>query len=190
MKASAMPLIGITVLLTIMLPSTALGADSVFLKLDGIKGESTDQVHSEEIVLLSYTQSFGRPDAGSATSAAGRTAGAGRANCGAITVTKLVDTASPALLGRVLNGTVINSGVITFRKEAAKPFEYYKVTLTDVVIHAISQTDVSPTDPTTILEQISMNARKIKFDYMPQKADGSSGQTVTFSWDCAANKPG
>jgi hypothetical protein len=33
-----------------------------------------------------------------------------------------------------------------------------------------------------------MSAAKFKFEYRPQKADGSLGATVQFGWDCAANK--
>jgi hypothetical protein len=35
---------------------------------------------------------------------------------------------------------------------------------------------------------VSISAAKFKFEYRPQKADGSPGTSVTFGWDCAANK--
>jgi hypothetical protein len=60
MKVLGPTLTSIAILLTIMLPSTAVAADSVFLKLDNIEGESTAVGHEKEIVLLSYTQSFSR----------------------------------------------------------------------------------------------------------------------------------
>jgi type VI secretion system secreted protein Hcp len=162
-----------------VLPSSAVAADSVFLKLDNIEGESTAVGHAKEIVLLSYTQSFTR--AGAA---------AGKADCGAITVAKLLDRSSPALMGAVMSGQVIPNGVITFRKEGNQPLEYYKVTLTNVLIQSISQTDASPTDPTTALEQISMSAGKFKFEYVTQGTAGQAQGGVTFSWDCLANTPG
>ena len=164
--------------------STAHAAEDLFLKLEGIQGESTDSAHRNEIVLLSYSQSFTNPVA---SGGSGGAAGSVQPNCGAITVTKLVDRSSAALIGGVLSGKLISTGVITFRKAGAQPLEYYKVTLTDVLIHAISQTDVSPTDPTTILEQISMSAVRFKFEYTPQKADGSPGRIVAFGWDCSSN---
>jgi type VI secretion system secreted protein Hcp len=89
-----------------------------------------------------------------------------------------------------LSGKVIPNGVITFRKEGNQPLEYYKVTLTDVLIQSISQTDVSPTDPTTILEQISMSVGKFKFEYVTQGTTGGAQGGVTFSWDCLANTQG
>jgi len=161
------------VALILVVPSAAPAAESLFLKLDGIQGESTDPTHQGEIVLLSYSQSF--------TNAGGRG--------GAVTVTKSVDRSSPALIGAVLRGTQIPSGVITFRTEGTSRFEFYTVVLTDVLINAISQTDASPADPTTILEQISINAREIRFEYRPQLPTGAPGATVAFGWNCVTNTP-
>jgi type VI secretion system secreted protein Hcp len=158
-------------------PSAALAAEDLFLKLTGIKGESTDAQHKNEIVLLSYSQSFTQP----------ASAGGGIANCGVVKVTKVIDRSSPALIGAVLTARNIPTAVITFRNSGAAPFEYYKVTLTDVVIQAITQTDASPTDSTTILEQISIIGTTFKFEYTLPTATGSPGVPVVFAWDCAKN---
>jgi len=162
-------------------PVAAPAADDVFLSIPGILGESTDSKHKNEIVLLSYSQSFTNPVTGGG-------AGAGRVNCGAVKVTKVVDKSSPLLIAGVATGKHYSKAVITFRKAGEQPLEYYTVTLTDVLLDAITQTDASPADATTILEQVSISAAKFKFEYRPQKADGSTGTAVTFGWDCAANK--
>ena len=166
----------VTVIL--LMPGAALAADLLFLKLTGIPGESTDAEHQGEIVLVAYTQSFTNPG--------GR--GAAPANCGAITVMKAIDRSSPALIGAVMGGTRIPDGLITFRKAGEQPFEYYKVTLKDVFINAITQTDTSGTDPATILEQISMNANTINFEYTPQLPGGGAGDRVSFGWNCLTNR--
>ena len=162
-------------------PVAAPAADDVFLKIPGILGESTDSKHKDEIVLLSYSQSFTNPVTGGG-------AAAGRVNCGAVKVTKVVDKSSPLLIAGVATGTHYASAVITFRKAGEQPVEYYTVTLSDVLLDAITQTDASPADATTILERVSMSAAKFRFEYRPQKADGSIGTAVTFGWDCEANK--
>ena len=72
-------------------PGAALAEDELFLKLGDIVGGSTHAHHNGEIVLLSYSQSFTQQ------------AIAG-GNCGPITVTKLIDKSSPALIGGVLTG--------------------------------------------------------------------------------------
>jgi type VI secretion system secreted protein Hcp len=103
-------------------------------------------------------------------------------------VTKVVDKSSPFLIAGVATGKHYSKAVITFRKAGTQQVEYYTVTLNDVLLDAITQIDASPTDATTILEQVSMSAAKFKFEYRPQKADGSLAPIVSFGWDCAANK--
>ncbi|HTO47440.1 MAG TPA: type VI secretion system tube protein Hcp [Burkholderiales bacterium] len=167
-------------------PVAAPAAEDLFLKIEGIVGESTDAKHAKEIVLLSYTQSFMNPV--STTSGGG--GGTGKVNCGDVKVTKLVDRASPFLIAGVATGKAYPTALITFRKAGKTQIEYYKVTLSEVFLDAITQTDASPTDATTILEQLSMSAAKFQFEYRPQNADGSMGAAVKFSWDCRANKQG
>src|SRR5262249_18606738 len=122
-----------------LLAPSGVAAEDLFLRLDGIKGESTDDQHAKEIVLLSYSQSFSKPPGGAPNPT----------NCGAIVVTKLIDRSSPALIGAVLTGTAIPTGQITFRKSGQTPLEYFKVMMTEVVIESINQSD-SSSDPTTV----------------------------------------
>jgi type VI secretion system secreted protein Hcp len=164
-------------------PAAAPAADDVFLMIPGILGEAKDDKHKDEIVLLSYSQSFTNPVTGG-----GAGGGAGRVNCGAVKVSKVVDRASPLLIAGVATGKHYSKAVITFRKAGDKPLEYYTVTLTDVMLDSIIQTDASPTDATTILEQLSMTAAKFKFEYKPQKADGSADASITFGWNCATTR--
>ncbi len=168
-------------------PVAAPAADDVFLRITNpnILGESQDTKHKDEIVLLSYSQSFTNPVT---AGGAGGGGSAGRVNCGAVKVTKILDKASPFLIAGVATGRHYQKAVITFRRAGGNPVEYYTVTLTDVLLDSITQTDASPTDATTILEQVSLTAAKFKFQYTPVDAKGAPGTPVTFSWDCVANK--
>ena len=177
------PLLAGMVAAGVAAPVAAPAADDVFLRIPGILGESTDDKHKDEIVLLSYSQSFTNPVTGGGAGGGGT----GKVNCGAVKVTKVLDKSSPVLILGVATGKHYKSAVITFRKAGAQPLEYYTVTLADVVLDSITQTDASPTDATTILEQVSITAAKFKFEYRPQKASGGAGTPVSFSWDCAAN---
>ena len=161
-------------------PVAAPAADDVFLKLDGIAGESTSKGHEKEISLLSYSQSFTNP-----ATAGG--AGTGKVNCGDVRVTKLVDRSSPDLIAHVATGKHISKAVITFRKAGEQPLEYYTVTLSDVMLNAITQTDASPADATTILEQVSMSATRFRFEYRQQSPSGGTAGVISFGWDCAKN---
>jgi type VI secretion system secreted protein Hcp len=164
---------------TVATPVPAL-ADT-FLKLGDIQGEATDAKHKNEIVVLSFTQSW----LNTTTIGPGGTA-SGKVQCGAITLMKNIDKSSPRLLLAVATGQAIPEGKLTFRTEGAQPLEYYTITLAEVVVNEVTQTDTP--DPARIMEKIVLNARNFKYDYRPQNAKGGLGAPVRFGFDCAANK--
>jgi type VI secretion system secreted protein Hcp len=163
-------------------PAPAL-AES-FLKLGDIKGESTDVKHKGEIDILSFTQSFINT-----VSIGGGGAGAGKVQCGAITMMKNIDASSPFLLKGVATGQHFKDAVITFRSGNAKDSnEYYVITMQDVFVTELSQTDSA--DPNRIFEKLVVNAGSFEFKYTPSNVKGSVGQPVSFKWSCVDNKIG
>jgi type VI secretion system secreted protein Hcp len=163
-------------------PAPVSAIDDIFLKLDGIEGESQDSKHKNEIDVLSYTQAFRNTGAkftgGSPTT--------GKVTCGSVTVLKNIDKSSPQLIEAVVLGKHIRKGVITFRKAGKELIEYYVVTMNDVFVEAIDQTDTP--DASAIVERVSLNAAKFDFKYTPQKEDGTPGPSELFSFDCVAQK--
>jgi type VI secretion system secreted protein Hcp len=158
-------------------------ADDVFLKLDGVQGESLDARHKGEIPILSYTQGFTGPFA---RGAAGTGAGAGKTICGPVTITKFVDVSSPDLILSVANGKHIPKAVFTFRRPGQAQFEYYKVTLEDVIITEVEQTG-SSSAAARAMEKVSLMGRRFSFEYVQQAPDGRIGARPKAGWDCVAN---
>jgi len=153
-----------------------------FLKLGDIRGESTDSKHKGEIEILSFSQSFTNTSDGSF----GGGAGTGKVQCGAISMLKSIDASSPFLLKGVATGQHYKDAVITFRAAGSKESqEYYVITMSDVLISELSQTDSA--DPNRIFEKLVINARTFEFKYTPSSIKGSV-TPVSFKYDCAANK--
>ena len=165
-------------------PLPAAAADEIFLRLEGVKGESVDARHLAEIELLSYSQSMTGPLARSA-------AGAGKTACGPVTVMKYVDQSSPDLILFVANGRPIARAVITFRKSGQSAFEYYRVTLENLVVTEVEQSNSrlnfpSPAPPRAV-EKVSLMSQRLRFEYYAQTPDGRVGMAPKAGWDCAAN---
>ena len=159
-------------------PVVAAAQTDVFLKLDGVIGESQDRKHKGEIEILTYTQSFSN----SARVTRGTTSGPGRVSCGAVTVVKSIDKASPQLIMLVTTGAHVPTGVITFRAAGKDQLEYYKITMTDVVVTEVEQTD----EPAgTIAEKVSMLADRLLFEYRTEYPNSTS---TKFGWDCVTNQ--
>src|SRR5262245_35434298 len=100
-------------------------AGDMFLKLEGIKGESKDHKHVDSIHIESFTWGMTQPS----NNATGGGAGSGKVSIKDIAITKFVDKSSPSLLLCCANGKHIAKGLITFRKAGAKPLEYLKFKL-------------------------------------------------------------
>jgi len=152
-------------------------AADMFLKLEGIKGESTDSKHSNEIEILSY--SFGVTQPG--TGAQGSGHGGGRAHVQDFQITHHTDAASPTLFAMCATGKHIKEGTFIARKAGGDQQEYMTVKLTDVLISSVQNGGSGGND--IPLEQVSLNFGKIEIDYKPQKADGTLGGGIKGGWD-------
>jgi len=156
-------------------------AVDMFLKLNGVTGESKDKVHTKEIDVLSW--SWGLMNSGSAHVGGG--AGSGKVSVQDVTLSKVVDSSSPKLMLACCNGTHYPSAVLTVRKAGGKPVEYIKVKMEEILIAGVSTGGSYSEDRLT--ENIILNFAKVSMDYTPQKADGSADTAIPFAWDIAAN---
>jgi len=157
-------------------------AVDMFLKMLPIKGESKDAVHKEEIDVLAW--SWGASQSG--TTHLGTGGGAGKVNVQDLSFTKYVDKSSHLLLSGCAKGTHFTDALLTVRKAGDKPLEYIKITMNEVMVTSVSTGGSGGEDRLT--ENVTLNFAKVKFEYTPQKGDGSGDATVNFAFDIAANK--
>ncbi|MCR9108570.1 type VI secretion system tube protein Hcp [Marivita sp. XM-24bin2] len=157
-------------------------AVDMFLDLKGIPGESKDDKHKDKIDVLAW--SWGCSQSG--TMHFGGGGGAGKANFQDISVTKWIDKASPILMTNVATGDHIAEGTLIVRKAGAKPLEYIKITMTDILVTSVSTGGSGGEDRLT--ENVSLNFAQIKFEYKEQKKDGSGEAAKVFDYNIEANK--
>jgi len=158
-------------------------ATDYFLKLDGIKGETQDSKHKDEIEIMSF--SFGATQTGSFASGLG--GGAGKVSFQDFHFVMTMNKASPLLLQNCATGKHIPSGLITVRKAGGTQVEYLKIKLTDILVSSY-QTGGSSSGGSIPTDQFSLNFAKINFEYADQKADGSLNPGTVASYDLKANK--
>jgi len=152
----------------------------MFLKLDGIKGESQDHKHKDEIHIESF--SWGMNQTGA--HGAGGGGGAGKVSVHDISITKHVDKSSPALMLACCNGKHIPSGLITVRKAGEKPLEYLKIKLSDILISGVQEAGHGGV---TLSESVTINFGKFHIEYLEQKADGTGVPGGEMGWDVKSN---
>lgn len=182
MLSNGINILVITVLLGI--GGSLLGAVDMFIKIEGIPGESQDSVHKDEIDVLAW--SWGMSN--SSTFHDGSGGGTGRATFEDLELTKYIDKSTPLLMQSCSAGVPYPSAILTVRKAGEKPLEYIKIELTDVLVTSVSTGGSGGEDRLT--ENVTLNFRTFKVIYTEQNADGTGGATTEFGWDIAANAPG
>jgi type VI secretion system secreted protein Hcp len=161
----------------------AYAAVDMFLKIDGIDGESQTKGHEKEIELESFSWGATMPIGTGLTGGSGT----GKIMVTDISVTKKLDSTSPQLLEKLFTGQHTPKVVLTLTKPDGKGglLNFYKITLEDVLISSYQTGGSSGGD--IPIESLSLNFAKITFEYTPQKPDGTIGTPVKFGWDLAKN---
>jgi len=108
-------------------------AQDIFLKINGIEGESQDTDHKNEIEILAFNWKAFQES----TMHAGSGGGAGKATVEDLEFDHFVDRSSPNLMKYCLTGKHVQEAKLTVRKAGGNPLEYLKFTFTDVIITSI-----------------------------------------------------
>ena len=154
-------------------------AIDIFLKIDGIDGESTDDKHKNEIAILSYAWGEAQP------APAG---GAGKIAMQDFHFSMLVNKASPKLFLACAKGEHFKNAVLAVRRAGASPADFLKWRFTDVLISSY-QTAGDVATGALPADHASLNFSKIEVEYSPVKPDGTLGTPVKAGWDSKTNKP-
>jgi type VI secretion system secreted protein Hcp len=158
-------------------------AVDAFLMLDGIKGESTDDKHKDEIDVLAW--SWGMSQSG--TFGSGPGGGAGKVDVQDISFTKYVDASSPELMTHCCNGKHIGKGTLTLRKAGEKPLDYLIIKFEKLLVSSLSTGGSNGEERLT--ENVTFNFGNFEVEYQAQDDKGGpKGGPVKASWDLQANK--
>jgi type VI secretion system secreted protein Hcp len=154
-----------------------------FMKFDGIKGESTDAKHKDEITIESW--SWGETHARGGGRGTG--AAAGKVEMQDFHFVMKVNKATPALMKACATGQHIKSATLTARKAGKDQQEYLTFKFSDVLVSSYQTGGAGGSDLQPV-EQVALNFAKIEVEYKPQKPDGSLGAGERFGYDLKANK--
>ena len=156
-----------------------MGEVDVFLKLDGVDGESKDDAHTNEIDILSFSHSINQ--SGSMGRAGG--GGVGKVSVGELTLVAEASKASPNLYINCCTGKHHASAILTVRKAGETPVEFMVIEMTNVIItsYGTSGSSEYPVD------QFCLNFEEIKYTYTEQNADGSAGAGIDQTFNVQKN---
>jgi type VI secretion system secreted protein Hcp len=150
--------------------SAHAAAVDMFLKLDGLPGESGDKAHSNEIIVSSFNWDVttGGSDGG-------------RPTFSDFTIQKPLDRTSPALMLAVAKAQAFNKAVLSVRKaEGRSRFEFLRYCFSNVHFTSLSTSALTTRYP---VETLKFNYGTFAESYIPQRPDGQSASPVFGGWD-------
>lgn len=153
-------------------------ADPMYLKFDGIDGESKDNDHRDWIDVVSFQFGISKPSSGSGLTSRYRS----YVTTYDITINKYVDKSSPKLLEALTAGTMIREAWIDFTRigAAGGSVTYLRYELQDVQITkysvSMSSEDYLP------LEEVSFNYGRITVTYTEFNEMGQAQGDVEWNY--------
>jgi type VI secretion system secreted protein Hcp len=157
-------------------------AVDMFIKIDGIPGESPDAKHKDEIQVESW--SWGVANTGNMGVGSG--GGAGKGTSSDLTFNHYLDKASPILFLSCISGKHIPTAQLTLRKAGEKAQEYFTMKLTDLLVTNV-QVGGNGADLKGPVESVSLNFTKYEVDYKTQDAKGQLGAGAKSGWNLKQN---
>jgi type VI secretion system secreted protein Hcp len=157
-------------------------AQDIFIKIDGIRGESSDAMHTNEIEVLEWEWSISQQS----NMHSGSGGGAGKCTVYDLTFEHYVDRASPNLMKYCLTGKPIDSAVLVVRKAGGAPLEFLKLSMEQVLISAVNL--IAIPGMRSPREEVSLSFASVKQEYVVQNEQGGSVGVVSMGYDIKANK--
>ncbi len=156
-------------------------AVDMFLKIEGVEGESTDKAHPKEIDLLSWSWSGSQSGSGHGMGGSG----SGKVSFSDLSITKHIDKSTPTLTFHMAKGKHMPKATLVVRKAGDKPLEYLKLVMEDVLVTSMSTGGSGGEDRLT--EHLTLNFAKLEYTYAEQNKDGSKGKETPVKWDIKKN---
>jgi type VI secretion system secreted protein Hcp len=162
-------------------------AGDMFLKLEGIDGESIDDAnpsHKNEIDILGW--SFGGTNP--ASFAVGMGGQQSKPTFTEFHITKVADAATVKLLRAMSGGQHIPTGKITCRKaiKDSDKLEYLVIDLTDVQVTNVQWSGSGSEQ--FMHETVSLTAAEFKSTYKLQQDKGAAGGSTEFKYNLQTQK--
>ena len=160
-------------------------SQDMFIKIDGIDGESPDAVHKNEIQVLKWKWDVSQHS----NMHSGSGGGSGKATVSDFCFEHYTDKASPNLLNYCLTGKHIKNIQFVIRKAGGNPLEYLLIKFTDVIITLVDMAG-SVEDESRPRETVKFSFSKMTQDYIMQNAEGQKSGVISATYDVKANLHG
>lgn len=165
MKRSFVALIALLgIALIILTPCVSLAGFDLFIRVEGVNGESTDERHNDWIDGISYSSNI--------------VSDGGRVCFNDISIAKYYDKSSPTLSLYAALGTRIDEVKIEFCRDSGDKQRFLEILIRGVTITSISDGASASGAEGRPLEQVAFSFNSIRWTYTLLNPDGTPAGDV------------
>jgi type VI secretion system secreted protein Hcp len=157
-----------------------------FLKVEGVKGDSTDAVHKEWMEVMSYSHGVSQAPGGT-LSAQGALTGA-RADHQDFSIVKRLDSASPTLFLLLCSGKGIKEVILELCRATGDKTTFMKYTFKNCIVSGLRPGGSGSSEDPLPMEEVSFRYSEIHLEYTPTTTAGQKGAAVKAAWSTMENK--
>jgi type VI secretion system secreted protein Hcp len=152
----------------------------MFLKLEGVSGESTDPKNTVEIQIDGFRLKAESPRDAYTNVATGAV------RMSTLTIHGRIEQATAKLFEKTANHTKINKATLTCRKAGKQPVDFLIVELTDVVVVRVEAGDLGGGDDVIPPCEFDLAYAKLTVKSQGQTAQGQGTGFMVFDFNLAA----
>lgn len=156
--------------LLFVLGAARAGTD-IFLRLEGIDGESKDQAHPRWMDIQSFHWGVTRP------------AGTNLTQMSALQLFKRVDSASPLLHLACANGQHFPKVTLDLVRPGERRVRYYRIVLEDVLVTSSGVAWTEPAAEYGVAEILGLAYGRMSWTYTEFAPDGKAARELAAYWD-------
>ena len=154
----------------------------MFLKLDGVDGESNDPEHNNEIQIDSFRVNAVSPRDAFTNEAQGAI------RMSHLTIRTKIDKSTPKLFQKAARNEKIPSAILACRKAGKNQFEYFKVTLSEVLVARVQAGSEGGGGDVVPECEFDLAYGKIEISAKEQTSTGPTSGPIIFVYSLMANK--
>jgi type VI secretion system secreted protein Hcp len=154
----------------------------MFLKLEGVDGESPDPEHKNEIQIDGWRLNATSPRDSFTNQAKGAV------HMSHLTIRAKVDKSTPKLFTKIKGNEKIPTAILTCRKAGKEQFEYFKITLNEVLVVKVQAGDLEASGGEVIPScEFDLAYGKIEIWSKEQTTTGPTSGPVVFNFSLMTN---
>lgn len=170
---AAKALLVLSTLSGLLVATPAVAAVDMFMTIDSVAGESTDEKYKGGSDVLAW--SWGASNSGGPT-------GAGKVSFQDLSWTQYIDASIPDLFLGLARGTHFDHATLTVRSAGERRFDFLTIRFENVLITSLSMGG-SGGEARLTTNVTMMPLDKITLTYTPTNRDGSGGIPKVADWD-------